>query len=44
MVTVILVLPSMFMLFDKVICKTTIHFLGKKPKTVKKGVGNNEQK
>lgn len=44
MVTVILVLPSMFMLFDKIICKTSIHFLGKKSKAVKKGVLNNEQK
>ena len=44
MVTVILVLPAMFMLFDKVICKTTINFLGKKTKTAKKGVLSNEQK
>lgn len=29
MCTVILVLPAMFMLFDKVICKTSIGFLGK---------------
>lgn len=44
MVTVILVLPSMFMLFDKVISKTTIHFLGKKSKAARKGVLSNEQK
>lgn len=30
MVVVLLVLPAMYMLFDKLICKTTIHFLGKK--------------
>lgn len=29
MFTVILVLPAMFMIFDKVICKTSIGFLGK---------------
>ncbi len=44
MVTVILVLPSMFLVFDKVICKTTIHFLGKQSKAAKKGVLSNEQK
>lgn len=32
MVVVIMVLPAMFMIFDKVICKTSIGFLGKKPK------------
>ena len=29
MIVVILVLPAMFMIFDKVICKTSIGFLGK---------------
>ena len=30
MVVVILILPAMFMIFDKVICKTSIGFLGGK--------------
>lgn len=30
MVTVLLVLPALFMVFDKVICVTSYHFLGKK--------------
>ena len=34
MVVVILVLPSMFMIFDKVICKTSAGFRPKKEKTV----------
>ena len=29
-VVVALVLPAMFLIFDKVICKTSINFLGKK--------------
>ena len=32
MVVVLLVLPAMFMIFDKLICKTSIGFLGKKAK------------
>lgn len=32
MAVVIMVLPAMFMIFDKVICKTSIGFLGKKTK------------
>ena len=32
MVVVLLVLPAMFMIFDKLICKTSIGFLGKKEK------------
>ena len=32
MVGVLLVLPAMFMIFDKLICKTSIGFLGKKAK------------
>ena len=32
MVVVLLVLPAMFMIFDKLICKTSIGFLGKKTK------------
>lgn len=37
MIVVILILPAMFMIFDKVICKTSIGFLGakKKPAEVK---------
>lgn len=35
MVVVLGVLPAMFLLFDKVICKTTIDFLGKKEKKKK---------
>ena len=37
MIVVILVLPAMFMIFDKIICKTSIGFLGakKKPAEVK---------
>ena len=32
MIVVLLVLPAMFMIFDKLICKTSIGFLGKKAK------------
>mgnify|MGYP001154848935 CR=1 FL=1 len=32
MIVVILVLPAMFMIFDKIICKTSIGFLGEKAK------------
>ena len=32
MVVVILILPAMFMIFDKLICKTSIGFLKKKTK------------
>ena len=32
MVVVILILPAMFMIFDKLICKTSIGFLGEKAK------------
>lgn len=39
MVVVICILPAMFMVFDKVICKTSIGFL---PKEEKVGVQNNE--
>ena len=39
MVVVICVLPAMFMVFDKVICKTSIGFL---PKEEKMDVSNNE--
>ena len=37
MIVVIMILPTMFMIFDKVICKTSIGFLGakKKPAEVK---------
>ena len=35
MVVVLGVLPAMFLLFDKVICMTTIDFLGKKEKKKK---------
>ena len=38
MVVVLGVLPAMFLLFDKVICMTTIDFLGKKEKKKKQTV------
>jgi hypothetical protein len=34
MVTVLLVLPALFMVFDKVICVTSYHFLGNKKKNL----------
>ena len=36
MVVVLSILPAMFLIFDRVICATTIDFLGKKQKKVKK--------
>lgn len=42
MVVVLLVLPAMYMLFDKIICKTTINFLGKSSKIQREGVLTNE--
>ena len=37
MIVVILVLPAMFMIFDKLICKTSMGFLGKKAKAQTSG-------
>ena len=40
MVVVLSILPAMFLIFDRVICATTIDFLGKKQKKVKKTAQN----
>ena len=41
MAVVILVLPSMFMVFDKLICATSIGFKAKKPSALAQAVQNN---
>lgn len=40
MVVVLSILPAMFLIFDRVICATTMDFLGKKQKKVKKTAQN----